>query len=125
MTDKPVRIIVNGEVHGVVEMTRQIAESYLPGPQCPDPDCKFGKRSLPADWDPDVLSIAHLVSAQRRARIAGLAFDIGKAVYRMRPEAAMQVEAALMATAAGGMSFRNVAVVIDESVPWVDFEVVT
>lgn len=130
MTTKTIRITVNGDPIETYEMTRRTAESYLPAPQCPDPECRFGKRpTLPDDWDPNVLTIAHLVGVQVRARIIGMSFDFAQASYRMRSEAAMQIETALVATklpsGAIGMAFRDVPVVIDETVPWVDFDVRT
>jgi hypothetical protein len=125
----PVRVFVNGQHIRNVEMTRRLAQAYR----------SDHEPALPEDWTPPRMSIVHMISAQAIARNAGA---IGNALrYRMRGEALAEIEAAIMggpwrtasedvaALAPPGdlpafwMKFRGIPVFVDESVPWVDFEV--
>jgi hypothetical protein len=114
-----VRVTVNGQPFASVLHTREDEMAYRAA----------DAPSLPLDWQPTTLTVAWLVRAQKLAHITGLAFDITRCRYRMRPEAAAQVETVLsrMDYPDGtiGCAFRSIRVETGADVPWCDFDVTT
>lgn len=110
---RPVRVTVNGVPHCDVPMTRDFAQAYRAADDPP----------LPDDWQPTDLTVAWLLRAQVVARVAGL--DAPHCTYRMKGKALEQVETAVSLGSGPGvtMYFRGFPVVVDESVPWCDFDV--
>lgn len=130
MTDKNIRITVNGDPIATVELTREAALSYLTPEQ---------RRAVPDGWipDPDKLTIAHLLAAQSRARVMGF---WGNGMYRMNPNAVPDIESCLLASRvpdeyrddprwtaqptaeSNCIVFRGIPVLVTSAVPWVDFD---
>lgn len=114
---KPVRITINGKPHSEVELTREVALSLM---------SEERRSAVPDGWipDPNRLTLAHLISTLRRAVMLGVTGDADAFTFRMRREAALQVEE-FMTLIKDGLAFRGYRVVIDESVPWVDLDIRT